>query len=815
MRNLKLIFTVVCAAFFTVDTNAQMAMDGPGYPIGSEWDCTADVPFTDQGGAGNYTANYNDTITFCPTLACGNPGDGLNGTKMTVAFAINAGFTWDVDGSDSVYVYDGPDANSPLLGVHNSATDPNGVTHTASWNNPSGCLTLVFITDGANEGTGWDANVSCGFVNQPFDPHIEAYINGVGPNALDPADTGYVDVCFGDSILFIAKPDFPNSCETTAAGYSQTIDNVNYDWYISDGGTYANNDSIWFTPPTRNGFLVDLSIEDLFPQIERMLCKVRVSQQPLFTGTGPLEDTVCLGQNTQLVGGVTPTDTVGIDIPGGTFQLGGSFAGLTYLPDGSGAQYQAPIDISGFPAGATIANSQDLNQVCITMEHSYVGDLEIALECPNGTQVTLLNSFDGGIGFIPGGTSGGGTYMGDPIDDVGGGGPGEGWEYCFSSVFNTWGDYPTELGAGNTIPAPINGGGGASMNPNGVYLPEDDFVNFAGCPINGQWTIIVQDNLGTDDGYIFEWGLFFDPSFFPGSGSYQNTVASEDWASDPTIVSGQNDTLLVVQPDTPGNYDYVYQIVDDFGCAYDTTVTLYVLPQPSIFGDTLACNLLMDAVGTQSYEGGVWAAVDTAIHFTDTSLENPSIWTSLAGTYTVTYTDNACNTTVSSDITFPPFSWTAVDDTIVCQGTEYVAFANENYTVDNFVWSTGDTGPSIVVTEPGSYTVTGSNICHSYSATAFIDFKVCDIEAPNIISLSSANGNNFWFVQQDGLSEFKCTITNRWGNLIYEFTDPTGSWDGKTMSGATVEEGTYFYIIDARIEGGDLLQKHGFIQVVH
>jgi len=32
------------------------------------------------------------------------------------------------------------------------------------------------------------------------------------------------------------------------------------------------------------------------------------------------------------------------------------------------------------------------------------------------------------------------------------------------------------------------------MNPNGVYLPDGDFNNFIGCPVNGNWTITVQDN---------------------------------------------------------------------------------------------------------------------------------------------------------------------------------------------------------------------------------------------------------------------------------------------------------------------------------
>ncbi len=810
MRYLGNFTKILALVLFTGNAMSQSVLMGEtGYPQNAPADCStfgvSGNNFFDDGGAANYSANFNDTTVFWPDLT--------QGTKMTLTFAINAGFEFNVDGSDSIYVYDGPNTNAPLLGVHNSVTDPNGFAYTASWNNPSGCLTVVFISDGANEGTGWVANVQCGNQAQPFQPHIQAYVNGTGSDALNPADTGYVDICFGDSILFVATPLFPNSFEATGYGYSQTVANVDYDWYISDGGTYPNNDSIWFTPPSRNGFLVDLKITDQFPQIERMLCKVRVSQLPDFTGTGPLEDTVCLGQNTVLIGGVTPTDTVGVDIPPGQFQLGGSFAGLTYLPDGSGQQYQAPIDIAGFPTGSTVQSSQDLNQVCITMEHSYLGDLEIALQCPNGTQVTLLNSYN--PGFIPGGVSGGGTYMGDPIDDSGGGGPGEGWEYCFSSVFNTWGDYPTEIGNNNTIPAPNFGMNGPSLNPNGVYLPEDDFINFAGCPLNGQWTIIVQDNLGIDDGYIFEWGLYFDPSFFPGAGAYQNYVVSEDWTNDPTIVSGQSDTSIVVQPDTPGNYNYTYNIVDNFGCPYDTTVTLYVLPLPTIQNDTIGCFLGVQLEGTDSYNGGTWAASDTAITFLPgNGVENPFISTSTPGTYTLTYTDQACNSSVDMEVEFPSYVWAALSDTVLCYGVEYILNSSQHESVTEWAWNTGSSEPSIVVTEPGIYEVEVSNSCHSATAQANIGYKLCDIEAPNVISLSSMDGNDLWTVDAEGVVSFQCKITNRWGNLVYEFSDVNGGWDG-TSHGQRVSEGTYFYIIDAVLEGGEELQKHGFIEVIH
>jgi len=809
MRNLiNLIAVVFCAS----NLFGQVNMGDAGFPLTNTIPCTTysdgSTPnFFDDGAGANYSASYNDTITFCPDLT--------QGTKVTLTFAINAGFTFNVDGSDSIYVYDGSDVSAPLLGTHNSVTDPNGFAYTASWSNPTGCITIVFISDGATEGTGWEANISCGNINQPFTPHIVGYVNGVGSDAINPVDTGFVDICFGDSILFIAQPVFPNSQESTGFGYSQNVDNVSYDWYITDGNTYPDNDSIWFKPTTRNGFLIDLKIADAFPQIERLLCKVRVSQLPSFASTGPLEDSVCLGIPTQLIGGVTAADTVGVDVPPGTFQLGGSFAGLTYLPDGSGAQYQAPITIGGFPTGSTITNSQDLNQVCITMEHSFLGDLEIALECPNGTQVSLVNSYT--PGFIPGGFGGGGTFMGDADDASGNGVPGVGWEYCFSSVFATWGDMPTEFAGGNTVPTTISSGN--AMNPNGVYLPEQDFSAFNGCPVNGQWTIIVQDNLGIDDGYIFEWGLFFDPSFFPDLSGYQNTIVSSQWEPHPSIISGQNDTVLVVQPSSTGWTNYTFSVIDDYGCPYDTVVGLFVMPQPTIFPDTLICSYEHFVTGTTSFSGGVWTSPNANITFNDATLDNPHILVSdtTPGVYTVTFTDNECSSSITSTIDFPEYPGTWFQDTTLCDGTSYhVVAANNNIHSTSYTWSNGDTGEDVTFTEEGTYVVTLENVCYTTYDTLVMTYKRCDIEAPNVISLAQGSQNPLWYADTEGLKEFSVVITNRWGNLIFECSNELGNcyWDGTDRKGNFVDEGTYFYIINAKTEGDEEINKHGFIQVV-
>ena len=121
--------------------NSQILLTGPDYPTSNPLNCSAIIPpaggtnFSD--GPANYLPNMNEVITFCPDLT--------QGSKVSIVFATNIGFTFDVHPTDTLYVYDGPTITSPLLGAYNSGTNPNGFFVQASFqNNPSGCLTLKF-----------------------------------------------------------------------------------------------------------------------------------------------------------------------------------------------------------------------------------------------------------------------------------------------------------------------------------------------------------------------------------------------------------------------------------------------------------------------------------------------------------------------------------------------------------------------------------------------------------------------------------------------------------------------------------------------
>lgn len=785
---MKKILLIAIALVYSVVSFSQILITDPDLDTLNPMDCAANsgpaANFFDSGNnAANYGANENEIITICPDYAAGT-------SKLAITFGINTGLLFGVDASDTVYIYDGPNTSSPLLGAYNTNNAPTGFNHVASFaNNPSGCLTIQFISDGAVQGIGWDANVTCVTIPQPFTPQMAGYLMGSGPDIINPSDTGYADVCFGDSILFVATGNYPYSSDFTGVGYSQNAGNVTYDWTFSDG-TQQTGDSVWFTPPARSGYLVTLKITDSFPQSQSILSKVRVSIIPSFAGVINNRDSICVGDTTTIIGAVTNTDTAGVDPTNGSFQMGGTFAGLTWLPDGSGQNYTTSVNISGFQPAQLITAVSDIQELSITMEHSYLGDLEMLLECPNGTQATIFNSYSPGI--IPGGFNGGGTYLGDAFDNNLGT-PGVGWEYKWSSVNATWGNFPTEFAGGNTIPntiAPI----GQSMNPAGVYLPETSFATFIGCPINGNWTITVRDNLGVDDGYIFEWGIFFDPSINPNNEVYVPSIDTGYWQSAATILPGNStDTFIVVTSNSAGSFPYTFTVEDNFGCTYDTTVNVYFLPGPIVPANDTACAGTHQIAGVSSFNGGTWVASGpgTATFAPNNAVENPLVTVDVNGTYTFTFTDNQCLRDTSFDVYFADSTFVTLNTADFCVGDQATLDAGSQVAEATYLWNSGATSPTIDVADSGSYYVEVTGLCNVASDTVTVTTMICDIFAPNVITPNGDGENDALFFE--GLDRYPgshLVVFNRWGTKVFETDDYQNNW-----SPTDISDGTYFYIL--------------------
>ena len=223
------------------------------------------------------------------------------------------------------------------------------------------------------------------------------------------------------------------------------------------------------------------------------------------------------------------------------------------------------ISVFGFPEGAQVLSPDGIVSVCINIEHSYLGDLDIVLKCPTHNDATEqgvavlhygVNTRRNVPSSIPDGTRGGGgrllgiPYGGnnDGFYDVSGScdstqNPyGLGYDYCFSRnasctlVNGQPADTPMPDSAalgntplGDTVtytfpPIPdVFAHAGESCGTvqvrsipasnrderTGYYVPASDFSSLVGCPINGQWELEIRDNFHGDNGWLFGWSIDF------------------------------------------------------------------------------------------------------------------------------------------------------------------------------------------------------------------------------------------------------------------------------------------------------------------
>ena len=551
IKSLHLIIFLLLASLFSFAQTVNISAGG------SHTQCLGNTTDSDASG-GNYGPGENYTVTIC--------SDGT-GNVITLDFTAGA---FDVDASDQLFIYDGNSAAAPLIDIYNNSNPAVAVSSTTS--NTSGCLTLVFVSDASIEATGWDANIICGTVCQPILPTITTTppITSYGP------DSNYTNICPGDTILFTASGTYPVN-GINPVNYAQSDATSTFEWNFGEG-TIANTAIASNVFSDEQGYLVTLVVTDANGCSETVTHKVRTGISPTFSGIAVTPDTACYGDTVQLLGGYSTVSSsaVGADANTGYIQAGGVVSGTTFLPDGSGVSYSTNVTIGGF-GSQTIMAGTDISEICIDIEHSYIGDLDMTLTCPNGTVIQLMDTYNGG--------GPGNVFLGDALDD-GSTTPGIGMTYCFD-LGATWGTMTDENIAGNYIPATVT-------PPNdilapGSFQPLQSFNLLVGCPIDGDWTLTITDNIGIDNGYIFEWGIVIDPAINPNSEIYSVAITNGEWIS-PTVV-GVSDSLSYAIPDSNGLYDYTFQITDEYGCTFDTIVDVFVLPEmvPIATPDTIIC----------------------------------------------------------------------------------------------------------------------------------------------------------------------------------------------------------------------------------
>jgi hypothetical protein len=158
------------------------------------------------------------------------------------------------------------------------------------------------------------------------------------------------------------------------------------------------------------------------------------------------------------------------------------------------ASYNSALNFVGFPADSKLMDPSKLLKVCVTMEHSWVRDLQIELLTPDGA-VFILHKFvdrTGGELFVG---------MANDLDDEANPVAGTGMDYCW-----------TPTAANEFLTAPTVDMAGHDTLPAGDYKSVAPWTALTGSSLNGVWEMRVTDLWGIDNGFLFKWSIAFDPS---------------------------------------------------------------------------------------------------------------------------------------------------------------------------------------------------------------------------------------------------------------------------------------------------------------
>lgn len=198
-----------------------------------------------------------------------------------------------------------------------------------------------------------------------------------------------------------------------------------------------------------------------------------------------------------------------------------------------------------------------------------------------------------------------------------------------------------------------------------------------------------------------------------------------------------------------------------------------------------------------------------------------------AGTYSVLVTDaNGCTDTATDSVS-PPIAPVVADFSlspdsglqpldITVTNLSSGGTAYEWQFGDGNTQSTFDTLPfEYLYADSGSFSVTliAYNDVTGCSDTLVVSdamyvVPTSELLIPNVITPNGDGlndifpidpiANDFFPFKIRNIYDFNGEIYNRWGEKVYQWTQPLGGWGGRTTSGLLLEAGTYYYVITAK-----------------
>ncbi len=270
-----------------------------------------------------------------------------------------------------------------------------------------------------------------------------------------------------------------------------------------------------------------------------------------------------------------------------------------------------------------------------------------------------------------------------------------------------------------------------------------------------------------------------------------------DWTKTTTgnTSIGSASTLAITTSDT-----YTLTATDAFGCKNSDAMVALFRTMPVVDLINGADTAVICEGQTQSLNAG---NAGMTYYWEPTKTSTQSVVASTSGLYNVIVSNGMCKDTDEVYIQSIILPKGVLTDTLKAVEPNY-CFAEELNGVTlsavgmdglsySYLWSTGATTQSIVVTQKGTYSVEVSlKGCKETDQVGIIDYCPTSIFIPNAFTPNDDPLNAVFGPKGANVNEYEFLIFNRWGELIFRSTDISKGWDG-TYKGHKVQQDVYVW----------------------
>ncbi len=277
--------------------------------------------------------------------------------------------------------------------------------------------------------------------------------------------------------------------------------------------------------------------------------------------------------------------------------------------------------------------------------------------------------------------------------------------------------------------------------------------------------------------------------------------------------NGETTQTITVNPTVQTYYVVTYSLN---GCSSNATSTINIKSIPTLTLSASSNTICPNNTATLTASGGTLPYT-----WSNNASNTASVNITNGGATTVFYTNNCGNIdTKSITVNVTLFNASILANPTTGIKPLVVAFTNNSSALaTTYTWVANNTIVNTQTLALQTYTLEGTYTAYLTVTDGFcfdtdsVQIIVLKEEQPIIIpNVFTPNGDGindlFKISGINSNSNFNCTIFDRWGLKLYDWSDVTKGWDGKT-NGKLCNDGTYFYVLNFTDNTNNEIKKQG------